>query len=128
MHVFNWHKTNYVNLVARNRDVIGIMRVGPLFIPLREHVPRNERWEKRIFRSPRQSFFPLDFSKCEWIVNRFSRWGVVLTLLGFLLYTLTLECALVPALVWQVCPTQKDPERRGGRVRTKALKEAKGCV
>lgn len=44
-HVFNGHKT--VNLVARNRDAIEIMGVIPLLIPLHEHVPQNERWEKR---------------------------------------------------------------------------------
>lgn len=44
-HLFNWHKT--MNLVARNRDVIEIMRGIPLFIPLHEHVPQNERWEEK---------------------------------------------------------------------------------
>lgn len=98
-HVFNWHKI--VNLVARNRDVIEIMRVIPLFIPLHEHAPQNERWGKRLLLFSQMAFSPLDldFSKYGWYLNRFSRCVCVcvcgFNYIGFLLYTLTLECTLV---------------------------------
>lgn len=53
------------------------MRVISHFIPFSEYELQNERWEKRIFCSPKLSFFPLGFSKYRRHLKRFSRCACV---------------------------------------------------
>lgn len=90
--VFTRHKTNYVTLVERKRDVIEITRVVPPFIPLSEYTPQNERREKRIFYSLIWSFFLLSFLKV-WMAFEQIFKVCVCNSTWIPPYTLTLECA-----------------------------------